>query len=98
MPLSPGPPPYPGLQPHFPVLGRPGGLRPPTRQGEPGVGGTRVQRREASGGAVRATGRRRQKSVGRRADHGRLTTCGQAPGGHASDREDGEAARTGRGR
>lgn len=50
------------------------------------------------GGAARATGRRRQKSVGRRADHGRLTTCGQAPGGQASDREDGEAARTGRGR
>lgn len=62
------------------------------------MGGTRVQRREASGGAARATGRRRQKSVGRRADHGRLTTCGQAPGGRASDREDGETARAGRGR
>uniref|UniRef100_A0AC11BHD8 COP9 signalosome subunit 7B n=1 Tax=Ovis aries TaxID=9940 RepID=A0AC11BHD8_SHEEP len=60
--------------------------------GEPSVGGTRVQRREASGGASRATGRRRQKSVGRRADHGRLTTCGQAPGGQASDRDDREAA------
>ncbi|XP_008583401.1 PREDICTED: uncharacterized protein LOC103600837 [Galeopterus variegatus] len=68
-----------------------------TQQEELCVGGTRVQRREASGGAARATGRRRQKSAGRRSDHGRLTTCGQAPGGRASDQEDREAARTGRG-
>lgn len=81
VPPHPAPGLYPGLGPSVPGPGLTGGLRLRTRPWEPSVGGTRVQRREASGGAARATGRRRQKSVGRRADHGRLTTCGQAPGG-----------------
>ncbi|XP_034377711.1 LOW QUALITY PROTEIN: COP9 signalosome complex subunit 7b [Arvicanthis niloticus] len=55
------------------------------------VGGTRVQQWEASGGTAPVTGRRRQKSAGRRADHGSLTTCRQALGG----RDIGEEKRVG---
>lgn len=62
------------------------------------VGGTQVQRWEASGGRAPVTGRRRQKSAGRRADHGSLTTCRQALGGQDIGEEDRESAWTGRGR
>lgn len=62
------------------------------------VGGTRVQRWEASGGTAPVTDRRRQKSAGRPADHGSLTTCKQALGGRDTGEEDRESERTGRGR
>ncbi|ERE86215.1 COP9 signalosome complex subunit 7b-like protein [Cricetulus griseus] len=52
------------------------------------VGGTRVQWWEASGGTAPVTGRRRQKSAGRPADHGSLTTCRQALGGRDIGEED----------
>lgn len=58
------------------------------------VGGTRVQRWEASGGTALVTGRRRQKSAGRPADHGSLTTCKQALGGRDIGEEDRELERT----
>lgn len=60
------------------------------------VGGTRVQQWEASGGTAPVTGRRRQKSAGRRADHGSLTTCRQALGGRDIGEEKRESAGTGR--
>lgn len=62
------------------------------------VGGTRVQQWEASGGTAPVTGQRRQKSAGRRADHGSLTTCRQALGGRDIGEENRESAGTGRGR
>lgn len=58
------------------------------------VGGTRVQQWEASGGTAPVTGRRRQKSAGRRADHGSLTTCRQALGGRDIGEENRESAGT----
>lgn len=57
-----------------------------------------MQRWEASGGTAPVTGRRRQKSAGRPADHGSLTTCRQALGGRDIGEEDRESAQTGRGR